>query len=66
MGIIMIRCPATGREVSTGIEVSDVDQLPRVSATMWCGVCGCMHHWSKDEAWLADGGQQYRAAAATG
>jgi hypothetical protein len=59
----MIRCPATGREVSTGIEVADVDQLPRVKAKMFCAVCGCVHDWSKDEAWLADGGEEYRAAA---
>ena len=59
----MIRCPATGCEVSTGIEVADVEALPRVKAKMFCTVCGCVHDWSKDEAWLADGGEEYRAAA---
>ena len=33
MGIIMINCPATGRGVSTGIEVCATDQLPVVTAT---------------------------------
>jgi hypothetical protein len=64
MGIIMIRCSATGLEVSTGIEVSDVDQLPSVRATMLCPACGCVHDWTKSEAWLADSGEQYRTAAA--
>ena len=63
MGIIMIRCPATGRDVSTGIEVWDVDQLPRVTAKMRCTACGRIHNWSKDEAWLSDGAEEYRAAA---
>ena len=31
MGIIMIRCPATGRGVSTGIEMFATDQLPVLS-----------------------------------
>ncbi len=63
MGIIMICCPSTGREVSTGIEMSEVERLPNVKATMLCPACGCVHEWTKRDAWLADGGEQYRAAA---
>lgn len=66
MGIIMIACPATGRAVSTGIEMSAVDQLPTVKATMSCPACGRVHEWTKDQAWLADGGEQYRKLAAVG
>jgi hypothetical protein len=62
MGIIMICCPATGRDVSTGIEMSDVEQLPIVKAKMVCPACGCQHDWTKSEAWLANSGDQYRAA----
>ena len=62
MGIIMIRCSATGLDVSTGIEVPDVDQLPSVRATMLCSACGRVHDWTKYNAWLADSGEQYRAA----
>jgi hypothetical protein len=40
MGIIMINCPATGRGVSTGIEVCATDQLPVVTAATICPACG--------------------------
>ena len=62
MGIIMIRCPATGRAASTGIEMLDVDQLPIVTATMSCPACGRIHQWTKNDAWLSDGGEQYRVS----
>jgi hypothetical protein len=60
MGVLMIECPRTGREVSTGIETIDVDRLPAVRATTVCSACGRVHEWTKNEAWLADGGLQYR------
>jgi len=62
VGIIMISCPATGRGVSTGIEVCATDQLPVVTATMSCPACGRVHEWTKNDAWLASGGEQYRGA----
>jgi hypothetical protein len=64
MGIIMITCPSTGHEVSTGIEMLDVDQLPPVIATMFCSECGRVHEWTKHESWLAEGGKHYRKVAA--
>jgi len=60
VGIIMINCPATGRGVSTGIEVCATDQLPIVTARMICPACGRVHEWTKKEAWLGNGGEQYR------
>jgi len=63
MGILMINCPSTGRVVSTGIELSGVDQLPTVIATIQCSVCGCVHEWTKHNAWLAEDGEQYRDVA---
>ena len=56
MGIIMINCPATGHGVSTGIEVCATDQLPIVTATTVCPACGQVHKWTKNEAWLVNGG----------
>ena len=64
MGILMINCPSTGRAVSTGIEMSGVDQLPSVIAKTECSACGRVHEWTKDDAWLAEGGEQYRRIAA--
>src|SRR5437016_3406434 len=60
MGMIMIRCPATGRAASTGIEMLAVDQLPIVTGTMSCPACGRIHEWTKNDAWLGDGSEQYR------
>ena len=60
MGILMIECPSTGREISTGIEMLNVDQLPAVKATTVCSACGRVHEWTKHDAWLAEGGEQYR------
>jgi hypothetical protein len=60
MGLIMIRCPATGRGVSTGIEVCATDQLPVVTAKTRCPACGHVHLWTKNDAWLASAGEHYR------
>ena len=60
MAIIMIRCPATGRPVSTGIEVVSTDQVPVVTARLSCPACGRVHEWTKQVAWLDSGGDQYR------
>ena len=64
MGVLMIQCPSTGREVSTGIEMLDVEQLPAVKATTVCPACGCVHEWTKHDAWLSNGGWQYRVFVA--
>jgi hypothetical protein len=63
MGVVMIKCPSTGRAVSTGIEMSNLDTLPSVIATMRCSACGHVHEWTRDGAWLADGGELYRKVA---
>ncbi len=64
MGIVMIDCPDTGRAVSTGIEMFSIEPLPMVTATTVCPVCGRTHKWTKDDAWLAEDGEQYRAITA--
>jgi hypothetical protein len=47
-----------------GIEISGVDELPSVIATTECSACGRVHEWTKDDAWLAEGGEHYRRIAA--
>lgn len=64
MGLLMIQCPGTGREVSTGIETNDVERLPTVTATTVCSACGRVHQWTKNDARVADGGRQYRVLMA--
>jgi hypothetical protein len=64
MGVLMIHCPSTGREVFTGIEMLDVDQLPPVKVKTVCPACGRIHEWTKHDARLADCGWQYRVFVA--
>jgi len=56
MNVLMIRCPNTGRSVSTGIETDEhsFSRIPDVLAHTRCPVCGLDHAWWKREAWLAD------------
>jgi hypothetical protein len=56
MGAVMIRCPRTGRAVSTEIETepSVFTQLPEVAARMHCRLCGEDHIWTAREAWLGE------------
>ncbi len=42
----MVRCPSTGREISTGIETDGIDRLPKVGTRMWCPLCGEEHFWT--------------------
>jgi hypothetical protein len=30
---------------------------------MFCSACGRVHHWTKNDAWLTNGGEQYRKLA---
>jgi hypothetical protein len=54
MGEIMIRCPETGNEVSTGIycDGKSFGELPFIVSQANCPLCGSPHSWSKAEAWL--------------
>jgi hypothetical protein len=54
MGIIWIRCPATGRKVSTGIEVeaSSLPEFPSDLRNKRCPICGMRHLWQDGDAWI--------------
>jgi hypothetical protein len=58
VGIIKIKCPTTGKLVSTGIEtdLENFERLPEVNASMLCPACGQTHQWSKSKAWHCDAG----------
>lgn len=55
MSLVMIRCPDTGRAVSTEIEAEPAvfRKLPIVAAQMQCPACGRDHVWTISSAWLA-------------
>jgi hypothetical protein len=56
MSVIMIRCPETGRDISTNIECDreTFEDLPFIIAQTTCPHCEREHHWSKADAWLND------------
>jgi len=57
MGTVMIRCPETGREVSTGM-LADRDSFratPVFFARSYCPICDAEHEWFAQEAWVCEG-----------
>lgn len=56
MGVLMLTCPATGREFSTGIHVEEDSfrRLPDTITNAQCPHCGALHIWRTREARLAD------------
>jgi hypothetical protein len=57
MPMVMIRCPATGRQVFTGIETSaaSVNLIPPINTRLNCPSCGATHIWSMLDAELVVG-----------
>ena len=55
MSLVMIKCPVTGRAVSTAIETepNSFRRLPKVTAHMCCPACGRDHEWTISSAWLS-------------
>ena len=55
MSAVMIKCPVTGKAVSTAIETeaSSFRRLPKVTAQMCCPACGRDHEWTISSAWLS-------------
>ena len=64
MGVVMIRCPRTGTNVSTGLEMDQGtwDALPVVASKMHCPACGAEHVWSKIYAQFAAPGEVHPLA----
>jgi hypothetical protein len=56
MGVLMLKCPQTGREFSTGIHIDDASykRLPDTVTKAACPHCGRRHSWWTREARLSD------------
>jgi hypothetical protein len=56
MGVLLVCCPATGREFSTGIQLDDVTfrMLTATLSTAYCPYCCADHRWTPREARLAE------------
>lgn len=51
---ILIRCPVTGKQLSTGIAL-DVEAFARADLdgrSVWCPFCRQQHAWSKKDSFL--------------
>jgi hypothetical protein len=55
MGIVVITCPHTGQDISTGIEIDQAsfEKLPEVLVRSTCPHCGMQHSWWTREAKLS-------------
>jgi len=53
-GVVMVKCPATSRELSTGVEMDAAmfERLPDIRSRIKCPVCNLDHDWSTRDAWL--------------
>ena len=56
MGVIMIRCPQTGRAIPTGIEMdtAEFQRAPVFFSRVQCPVCGREHEWFAKDAWVCE------------
>jgi hypothetical protein len=56
MGVVMVKCPNTGRDIPTGI-VADRDSFgaaPVFFARVYCPICRMEHEWFAKDAWVCD------------
>jgi hypothetical protein len=56
MALVMLRCPMTDRNYSTGID-TNMDNLKRVqniSGASVCPYCKRDHDWRPNDTWLAE------------
>jgi hypothetical protein len=66
VGVLMVRCPYTGRDFPSGVETDRLsfELTPAFSGTIRCPLCGVDHAWSKIDAWVSEGDQPGTSAAA--
>jgi hypothetical protein len=54
MGVVMIKCPESGRAIATGME-ADRERFrrsPVFFARSFCSICKASHEWFAREAWV--------------
>jgi hypothetical protein len=56
MGVVMIQCPRTGREIPTGIRMkrAEFERAPVFFARAYCPVCEREHEWFARDAWVRE------------
>jgi hypothetical protein len=65
LGILMVRCPATGKDFPSGVETDQLsfEKTPAFNGTIHCPLCGVEHAWSKIDAWVCESDAPPSAAA---
>ena len=58
VGVLLITCPVSGKEFSTGIETDEqsLDLIPDTVARSFCPHCGDEHPWSTLDVRLSEDG----------
>ena len=66
MGSVVIRCPATGRAIPTGIEADRLKFAcsPVFFADAYCPMCNANHRWFARDAWVEEPNSETVAEAA--
>jgi hypothetical protein len=66
MGIVMIKCPTTGRAIPTGMEAdrSNFQCVPVFFSRVFCPMCKTHHEWFAKDAWVREFGRRIRAGTA--
>jgi hypothetical protein len=56
VGLVVIRCPQTGRAIPTGIEADRraFAQAPVFFSRTFCPLCRTHHEWFAKEAWVRE------------
>jgi hypothetical protein len=56
MGTVMIRCPESGRAISTGINAdrASFEATPVFFARVDCPICQVAHEWFAKDAWVCE------------
>ena len=66
MGMVMVKCPQTGRAIPTGIE-TDRESFGRSTvffSRTHCPICRTVHAWFAREAWVYEPGARPRRRVA--
>jgi len=67
MGVVMIKCPETGRAIPTGMEADRERFLssPVFFARTFCSICEASHEWFAREAWVHESAEERLTATPT-
>jgi hypothetical protein len=65
MGMVMVKCPQTGRAIPTGIETDreSFRRSPVFFARTSCPICRADHAWFAQEAWVNEPSTRARRSA---